>query len=102
MISPFFTPSRVKLPSISVMMPFVVPFTITDAPATGPNSSSTTPEHFPFCWETFRLSPAIAGTAQAPFGKENAPASKIKLMGLKFFNINSRFIKFKETLRFLY
>ena len=87
MISPFFTPSKVKLPSISVMMPLVVPFTITDAPATGPKSSSTIPEHFPLCWEMFRLSPTIVGSAQALLGKENAPANKIKLIGLILLNI---------------
>ena len=94
MISPFFTPSKVKLPSISVMMPLVVPFTITDAPATGPKSSSTIPEHFPLCWEMFMLclegivsAPTIVGSAQALLGKENAPANKIKLIGLILLNI---------------
>ena len=51
MISPFFRLSNVNCPFISVMMPFVVPFTTTEAPATGPKLSSTIPVIFPLCWE---------------------------------------------------
>lgn len=54
-MSPLFTFSNVKLPSISVIDPLVVPFTTTDAPATGPNSSSTVPVTFPVCWEILVL-----------------------------------------------
>ena len=86
-MSPFFTPSNVKLPSMSVMFPLVVPFTTTDAPATGPRSSTTVPVTFPFCWEMFI--PCLEGIVSANIlaGKQVAPASKIKLIGLKFFNI---------------
>ena len=71
---------------MSVMLPLVVPFTTTDAPATGPNSSSTVPVTFPFCWEKFTS--GLTGVVSAyVLGKHNTPATKIKLTGLKFFNI---------------
>ena len=37
------TPVSVKFPSKSVITPFLVPLTITDAPITGPTSSRTVP-----------------------------------------------------------
>ena len=64
-MSPFFTPSNVKLPSISVIDPLVVPFTTTEAPVTGPNSSSTTPVTFPLCWEILDLGIATSGFTDA-------------------------------------
>ena len=88
-MSPFFTPSNVKLPSMSVMFPLVVPFTITEAPGTGPSSSSTVPETFPSCWEMFALGWAGIVSANILAGKHVAPASKSKLIGLKFFKNGS-------------
>ena len=54
-ILPFFTPSRVNRPSMSVVVPFVVPLTTTVAPITVPKASSTVPVTFPFCWEILVL-----------------------------------------------
>ena len=82
---------------MSVILPLVVPFTTTDAPATGPKSSSTVPVTFPLCWETLVLCLAGTNSACMPFGKHNAPTSKIKLTGLKFFNIIDGF-KIEEVL----
>ena len=92
MISPFFTPSNVKLPSMSVMFPLVVPFTTTDAPATGPKSSSTTPVTFPFCWEMAVSSFSGAKSAYTLAGSAIAPAARSKLTCLKCFNIMNDFI----------
>ena len=86
-MSPFFTPSNVKLPSISVTFPFVVPFTSTVAPVIGPKASSTTPLTFPLCWETLTLCFTGAISAKAPTGTAKAPDSKIRLTNLVFFSI---------------
>ena len=90
--SPFLTPSKVKLPSISVIVPLDVPFTTTDAPVTGPKSSSTVPVTFPFCWEIEVPCSTGAMLAYMLPEKHNAPAHRIKLTGLKFFNITDGFI----------
>ena len=92
MTLPFFTSLRLKLPSVSVIVPFVVPFTTTDAPAIGPNSSSTVPVTFPFCWEIAVSCFSGAKSADALTGSVIAPATRIKLTGLKFFNIIIDFI----------
>ena len=70
--------SNVKLPSKSVIVPFVVPFTITFAPITGiPAPSTTTPVTFlPCCTtDTSPLSSVETGTAIAVF-TEKAENSK--------------------------
>ena len=77
---------------MSVMLPFVVPFTTTDAPATGPNSSSTVPVTFPSCWEILVLGPAVTVSADAYPGIPSVPANSNKPTGLKFFNIIDGFI----------
>ena len=41
--------SMEKFPSMSVVVPLVVPFWITFAPATGPNASLTVPVTLRFC-----------------------------------------------------
>ena len=87
MMFPCFTPSNVKLTSMSVIIPFVVPFTMTEAPATGPNSSSTVPVTFPFCWEMFTLGLMGVVSAFMLSGEHNMPANSIKPIGLKFFSI---------------
>ena len=47
---PFFTPLRLKLPSIPVTVPLVVPFTTIEAPMSGsPLVSTTTPLHKDGC-----------------------------------------------------
>ena len=96
-ISPFFTPSSVKLPSISVIVPLVVPFITTDAPATGPKASSTTPVTFAFCWEmsVFGL-PALEAAYIFP-EKHNVLASKTMLTGLILFNITNVFCLIYDT-----
>ena len=91
-MSPLFTPSNVKLPSMSVIDPLVVPFTTTDAPATGPNSSSTTPVTFPFCWEILVFGIAATVSAGTYPGIPSVPANSNKPTGLKFFNIIDGFI----------
>ena len=72
---------------MSVILPFVVPLITTDAPATGPKSSSTTPVTFPFCWEIAVSSFSGAKSAYALIGSTMAPAARSKLTCLKCFNI---------------
>ena len=52
-VLPLGTLDREKSPSIPVMVPFVEPFTTTDAPIiVSPVASFTTPVQVPFCWVT--------------------------------------------------
>ncbi len=91
-MSPFFTPSKLNLPSISVILPWVVPLITTDAPATGPKSSSTTPLTLPLCWVIAVSCFSGAKLAYTLVGSVIAPATRIKLTGLKCFNIINEFI----------
>ena len=79
-ILPFFTPSRVNRPSMSVVVPFVVPLTTTVAPITVPKASSTVPVTFPFCWEILVLGWLGICSAIPVTGKLKAPA---KLLWMK-------------------
>lgn len=91
-MSPSFTPSRLKFPSTSVILPFVVPLITTDAPATGPKSSSTTPLTFPVCWVIVISLFSDAESAYTLVESGIAPAIRIKLTGLNCFNIIDKFI----------
>ena len=90
--SPLFTPSNEKLPFMSVIVPLVVPFTTTDAPATGPKLSTTTPVTFPLCKEILTSSFSGTKSAYALTGNAIAPTTRIRLTGLKFFNITNDFL----------
>ena len=94
MISPFFTLSKVKCPSKSVIVPLVVPFTITDAPVTGPKASSTIPDTFAFCCEMSTLGIPDIGVAYKFPANPSAPTNRIKLTGLNLFNITTVFCLF--------
>ena len=92
-MSPFFTFSKVKFPSIPVTLPLVVPFTTTDAPATGPKASFTIPDTFSFCWEVFVscLNGLVSANALWGGEKAKAPENMSKLTNLVLFNIDDIF-----------
>ena len=62
---PFFTPGKEKLPSKSVIVPVVVPFTTTEAPITGPIASTTVPVAVSLCCVIFTSSAPVEATAKA-------------------------------------
>ena len=66
-MSPFFTPFKIKSPSKPVMIPFVVPFTTTEAPTTGPNSSDTTPFTSTPSETTFTTKPGVFKEASSAY-----------------------------------
>ena len=71
MMSPFFTFGKEKAPSKSVMVPLVVPFTMTEAPITvSPSASLTTPVAVSLCCVIF--------TSSAP-GAEMAKAAPVEV-----------------------
>ena len=77
--------SSAKFPSMSVIVPLVVPFSTTFAPATGPNSSSTIPliVYLACCGEattglsSAELSVPVEGLAEAiPIDAKNMEVPK--------------------------
>ena len=86
-MSPRFKPSKTTLPSVSDTLPVVVPFTITDAPVTGPRASSTTHVTLPVCWEILVLGSAGVVPAKVVPGEASVPASRIKLTKFNFFRM---------------
>ena len=93
MTSPFFTFDKLNLPFMSVTVPFVVPFTTTEAPVTGPNSSSMVPVIFSACCVIEVSVPTSEAYTFPP--KERANDSSRKLTVCVFFSIIVSLILFK-------
>ena len=85
-MSPFFTPDKEKLPSKSVIVPLVVPFTITEAPITGPIASTTVPVAVSLCCVIFTSSTPAGEVAKAA-PVETPIKNSIILTVLSRFNI---------------
>ena len=65
----------------------ILKVTTTDAPVTGPKSSSTITVTFPFCWVMFTLGLMGRVSASILAGEHVIPANNNRPIGLKFFNI---------------